>query len=239
VQSVTESSFDAWIKFWRGRQNAFNAESDYYDKGSHVSLLLDLEIRQVSKNNHSLDDVMRTMFERFPLGTGYTVDDLQRVCEEMAGSSVEQFFHDYVHGTTPIPWEQFLGYAGLKLEKKDAEPKPWLGIMTYDRDSQTRIYNVVAGSPAYDAGLDVNDEVLALNGFRARTNDLINRIAEMKEGDKVKLTVFRDDKLREFEVTLRNQETPNYWITNMDNPNKLQKAIHDDWLRTSRGDEKN
>jgi predicted metalloprotease with PDZ domain len=239
VQSVTESSFDAWVKYWRGRQNGYNAESDYYDKGSHVSLLLDLEIRRLSKNQHSLDDVMRAMFERFPLGKGYTVDDLQKVSEEMAGSSLQQFFPDYVHGTTPIPWEQFLSIAGLQLEKKDTEPKPWLGIMTYDQDSQTRVYSIVAGSPAYDAGLDVNDEVLALNGFKARTNDLTNRIAEMKEGDRVKLTVFRNNVLREFDVTLRNQEVPNYSITDVNNPTELQKAIHDDWLRTSWGTKKN
>ena len=239
VQSVTESSFDAWVKYWRGRQDAYNAESDYYGKGSHVSLLLDLVIRNMSKNKHSLDDVMRTMFERFPLGKGYTVDDLQKVCEEMAGSSLQQFFLDYVHGTTPLPWEKFLGYAGLQLEKKNTEPKPWLGIFTFDRDNQAQIYSVVAGSPAYDAGLNVNDQVLALNGFRARTNDLTNRIAEMKEGDRVKLMVFRDDKLREFEVTLRNQDVPNYSITNVNNPTEPQKAIHDDWLRTSWGNEKN
>jgi predicted metalloprotease with PDZ domain len=239
VQSVTESSFDAWVKYWRGRQDSYNAESDYYGKGSHISLLLDLTIRNLSKNKHSLDNVMRAMFERFPLGKGYTVDDLQKVCEEMAGSSLQQFFLDYVHGTTPIPWEQFLTFAGLQLEKRSTEPKPWLGILTFDRDNQAQIYSVVAGSPAYDAGLNVNDLVLALNGFRARTNELTNRIAEMKEGDRVKLMVFRDEKLREFEVTLRNQDVPNYWVRNVDNPAELQKAIHDDWLRTSWGNEKN
>jgi predicted metalloprotease with PDZ domain len=233
VQSITESSFDAWVKYWRGRQNAYNAESDYYDKGSSVSLLLDLQVRQLSKNKHSLDDVMRTMFERFPLGKGYTVDDLQKVCEEMAGGSLEQFFADYVHGTKPIPWEELLGNAGLKLQPKDVEPKPWLGIMTYDRDNQAQVYSVIAGSPAYDAGLSVGDQVLALNGYRARTSDLTNRIAEMKAGDKIVLTVFRDEKLRRFDVVLRNQETPNYWVTNADNPTDLQKSIRDDWLRTT------
>lgn len=235
VQSITESSFDAWVKFWRGRQNAWNAESDYYDKGSHVSLLLDLAIRHLSKNKHSLDDVMRTMFERFPLGKGYTVDDLQKVSEEMAGGSLQLFFHDYVHGTTPIPWEQLLGYAGLQLDKKDEEPKPWLGIQTYDQDNQTRIYGVVAGSPAYDAGLDVNDEVLALNGFKVRSNDLTSRIADMKEGDRITLTVFRDNVLREFQVTLRNPDVPNYSISEVKNPTDLQKAIYNDWLRTDGG----
>jgi len=233
IQSVTESSFDAWVKYWRGRQNAYNAESDYYNKGSHVSLLLDLEIRHDSNNKHSLDDVMRTMFERFPLGKGYTVDDFQKVSEEMAGADLSPFFADYVHGTTPIPWEKFLGYAGLDLERKDTLPRPWLGVLTTERDNQTRIYSVVAGSPAYDAGLDVDDEILALDGYRVRSSDLTNRIAEMKAGDTVGVTVFRNDKLREFKVILRNQEFPGYRIVKVANPTELQKKIYEDWLKTS------
>ncbi len=232
VQSLTESSFDAWVKFWRGKQNAYNAETDYYDKGSHVSMLLDLEIRQRSNNKHSLDDVMRTMFERYPLGTGYTVDDLEKVCGEMAGSSLAQFFTDYVHGTTALPWGGILLHAGLKVEKNDAAPKPWLGIMTTNQGTQTRIYNIVAGSPAYDAGLNVNDEIVALNGFRARSNDLTTRISEMKAGDTVKLTVLRDDRLREFTVTLRNQEISGYQVTKVTEPTELQKKIYEDWLNT-------
>lgn len=233
VQSVSESSFDAWIKYWRSRQNAYNAESDYYGKGSDVSLLLDLEIRHDRDNKHSLDDVMRTMFERFPLGKGYTVDDFQNVCGEMAGTSLKQFFADYVRGTTPIPWEQFLSYAGLDLVKRDTSPKPWLGIMARDQDDQARIYNIVAGSPAYDAGLNVDDQILALDGYRVRSKDLANRIADRKSGDTVKLTVFRNDKLREFEVTLRNQEVPAYKIVRVANPTELQRKIYEDWLKTS------
>lgn len=235
VQSVTESSYDAWVKFWRGRQNAYNSESDYYDKGSHISLLLDLQIRELSKNTHSLDDVMRVMFERFPLGKGYAVDDFEKVSGEMAGTSLHGFFEEYVHGTTPIPWEHFLGYAGLELEKKDSVPKPWLGLMTSDQGNQTRISNIVAGSPAYDAGLNVGDEVLALNTFKVHTGDLNNRISEMKDGDKATLTVFRDDRIREFSVALRNQDVPAYKVVKVGNPTDLQKKIYEGWLKTSWG----
>jgi predicted metalloprotease with PDZ domain len=237
VQSITESSFDAWVKYWRGRQNAYNAESDYYDKGSHVSFLLDLEIRHFSNNKHSLDDVMRAMFERFPLGKGYTVDDFQKVSEEMAGTDLKQFFANYVHGAAPIPWEEFLGYAGLDLEKRDTTLKPWLGVMTSDQNNQTRVYTIVAGSPAYDAGLNVDDQILALNGYRVRSNDLTNRIADMKAGDKVRLTVFRNEKLREFDVTLRNQEVPGYRVARVANPTEQQKSIYEGLLNTSWGSE--
>ena len=232
IESVTESSFDAWVKYWRGRQNAYNAETDYYGKGSNVSLLLDLKIRNASGDKHSLDDVMRAMFERFPLGKGYTVNDFQKVCSEMAGEDLKQFFADYVHGTTPLPWDKILGYAGLELVAKDTSPKPWLGVMTRDRDNQAWIYNIIAGSPAYDAGLNVNDQILALNGYRVRSADLANRIGDMMVGDTVKLTVFRDDKLREFAVRLRNQDVPSYNIVKVGNPTDLQKKIYESWLKT-------
>ena len=232
IQSLTASSFDAWVKYWRDRENAYNAESDYYEKGSHVSFLLDLEIRRDSKNEHSLDDVMRTMFDRFPLKKGYTVDDFQRVSEEMAGQSLEQFFADYVHGTASIPWDRFLSYAGLELEPKDTTPKPWLGVMAKDRDNETRVYNVIAGSPAYDAGLNVDDQILALDGYRVRSSDLAGRIAGMSAGDTVKITVFRNDELREFKVPLRNQEIPSYVIVKSDSPTALQKAIYEGLFKT-------
>jgi predicted metalloprotease with PDZ domain len=235
IQSLDESSFDAWIKFWKERQQAYNSESDYYGKGEDVSLLLDLEIRQRSKNKYSLDDVMRTLYHRFPLagGVGYTDDDVEKIAEEFAGSSLKKFFDDYVHGTTPLDWETALRYAGLDLQPKDAERKTWLGVWTSDQDGRARVNVVVAGSPAYEAGLDYGDEILAIDGERVRSGDLQSRVAEYKPGETVKITLFRRDELREFNVTLRLQDVPPYKIVNVEHPTDLQKAIYESWLKTT------
>jgi len=232
IQSLDESSFDAWIKFWKNLQQAYNSESDYYGKGADVSLLLDLEIRQRSNNKHSLDDVMRALYQRFPLagGRGYTDDDLQRVSEEFAGSSLKTFFDNYVHGTAPLDWETALRYAGLDLQPRDAERKTWLGVWTSDQSGRARVNVVVAGSPAYEAGLDYGDEILAIDGQRIRSSDLQDRIAEYKPGDAVKITLFRGDKLREFDVTLRLQDVPPYRIVRVEKPTDLQRAIYESWL---------
>lgn len=234
IQSLSESSYDAWVKYWKDNQQAYNSEADYYDKGSDVSLLLDLEIRQRTNNKHSLDDVMRTLYKRFPLNgsKGYTVDDMQAIAEELAGGSLKEFFDNYVHGTTPIKWEHYLGYAGLELTAKDLDRKPWLGAVTKDNDGNTRVTRIIAGSPAEDAGLSVGDEVVAMDGYRVRTADLQDRISELNAGDTVKLTVFRDNQLREFEVRLRLQDVPPYKIARVSKPSKLQKAIYESWLGT-------
>ncbi len=234
IQSPSESGFDAWIKLWKGNQQAYNSESDYYDRGSDVSFILDLEIRQRSGNRHSLDDVMRTLYKRFPMSSkGYTNDDVQKTAEEFAGRSLKKLFDEHVDGTTPIDWERYLGYAGLVLQAKDSERKPWLGILTSDQAGTARISRIIAGSPAYDAGLNYGDEVAALNGYRVRSAELQERIAEFKGGEKVRLTIFRNDKLREFDITLRLQDVPAYKIVKVEKPTKLQKAIFESWLKTT------
>ena len=231
VQSLAESGFDAWVKYWRGTEQSFNLESDYYSKGANVSLLLDLEIRHRSGNAHSLDDVMRTMYKRFPLsGTGYTLSDFQKVAEEMSGGPLQPFFDRCVYGTTPLPWEECLAYAGLDLVRLDTTLKPWIGLGTTEAGEKTRITQVIAGSPAAAAGLDIGDELLAMNGFRVRTADLTERINQLAEGEEVTLTVFRTDRLREYKVKVARSPVPAYKIVKKTSPTDLQKSIYQAWL---------
>jgi predicted metalloprotease with PDZ domain len=231
IQSLSESSFDAWIKFWRERPNAYNSEADYYDKGSAVSLLLDLTIRNDSKGQSSLDDVMRALYKRFPRdGTGYTVEDFQNICEEYSGSSLQDFFDAYVHGTVPLPWEKVLGYAGLEVKSQGPQQTPWLGVIARERDGKSLIVGVVAGSPAYDGGLNVSDELLALNGYRVGARDLPSRVSEMSVGDTVRMTVFRDDILREFTIPLGTQPVSNYTVVPLPKPTGLQRKICEAWI---------
>jgi predicted metalloprotease with PDZ domain len=236
IQSAAESSFDAWVKYWKGKEQSFNAESDYYDRGSDLSLFLDLEIRNRSKNKASLDDVMKALFKRFPWnGSGYTIEDVRKLCDEFAGSSLKQFFDDCVYGTKSLEWEKVFLYAGLEVKPKD-EHKAWFGAFV--RGDQPRIIRLVAGSPAYNAGLNTNDEIIAMNGYRISATDFNSRVGDMKAGDAVKLTVMRNDKLREFDVTLVNNPVPDYTVTKVNDPTPLQKSIYESWLLTKWDDGK-
>ena len=46
-QSLAESSFDAWSKFYRPDENTPNAVVSYYAKGALVALALDLSLRSL------------------------------------------------------------------------------------------------------------------------------------------------------------------------------------------------
>ncbi|HTK80802.1 MAG TPA: PDZ domain-containing protein, partial [Bacteroidota bacterium] len=234
VQSLAEASFDAWVKYWRGTEQSYNSESDYYGKGANVSLLLDLEIRKLSSNQKSLDDVLRTMYKQFPLsGSGYTLDDVQYTAEKIAGNSLQGFFEKYVYATDPLPWDEELSHAGLQVVPKDTAAKPWTGLTTSDAGEKTRVTRVAAGSPAYAAGMDAGDEILAMNGFRVRTNDLNDRIGATTIGEKVSFTFFRNDRVREISVIVGTNPVPNYKIVKVGNPTALQKQIYEGWLRAS------
>ncbi|MDQ3021719.1 MAG: PDZ domain-containing protein [Bacteroidota bacterium] len=233
VQSLYESGFDSWIKHSGNAPNKYIAETDFYKKGSNVGTLLDLEIRNSSGNKNSLDDVMTTMYKNFPLNSGgYTNEDFIKVCEEYTAKDMKDFFESYLYGLDTLDWKKYLNYAGLDLGITYDSPKPSAGFTTRESGEKLIISNIVPGSAAYESGLDINDEIIALNGYRVRSSSLNSRISEMKEGDIIKLTIMREDKLREFDLTVREIKTTKYKIEKIKGQNKFQKKIYEDWLST-------
>jgi len=230
-QSVTESSFDAWIGLWRGNQNSYNDESNYYGKGKLATMLLNLEIIKLSAGETSLQDVMKAMFERIPVfEKGYTVRDLQDVCEEFAGGPMDGFFSDFIYGAKAYPWEDALAVAGLQVTANGDDPKPVLGVGMIDGDDGVRIRTVVEGSAAFKAGIDPGDVIVALNGYKVGSSDINARIGEAKVGERMSLTLFRNGMLRTIDVTLTPDPVPSYTVERVENPTDAQKRAYEKWL---------
>jgi len=230
-QSVAECSFDAWIKYSRNNEQAFNFEADLYGRGALICGLMDLEIRHRSGNAKSLDDLFRALFARFPPGSGgYTVDDVESIAGELAGSSMKTFFEDYVTGTRPVDWDRFLGYAGLRTDTVAAPSRVWWGMGVFDGGGKTRVRNVVRGSCAYAAGVEVGDEIVALDGFRIDSTSLQVRMIAYSPGETARLTVFREERQRILEVPLMVLQRPAVRILEMENSTTLQKGVRRGWL---------
>ncbi len=230
-QSVTESSFDAWVKYWKRSENSYNTDSDYYGKGRLATMLLNLEILRMSAGTRSMDDVMRAMFERFPVfERGYTVEDLRAVCEEFAGGSLKEFFARYIYGTDPYPWESALAVAGLSLEPGSSEERAALGIGMSDGTDGIRVRAVIDGSAARQAGLDVGDIIVAVNGYKVTTSELNARLGESKPGDRMSVALFRNGMLRTIEVILGKDTVPSYVVTRAETPTPEQQASYEKWL---------
>jgi len=231
VQSVAQSGFDAWIKYWKGDRESFNEESDYYQKGAAVSLALDLEIRHATANARSFGDAMRDLYARFPRsGPGYTNADVRAAVARAGGDALGAVFDSLVSGTAPIAWERILGYAGLELVPATSPPPVWTGLEAVDAGRSARITRVIAGSPAFNAGLDAGDDIVALDGFRTSAAGLLQRVKDFRPGETVRLTVFRDDRLREFTVRLEKPPLTLDSVKPREAITPDEKRILDSWL---------
>ncbi|KAB8332355.1 M61 family metallopeptidase [Scytonema tolypothrichoides VB-61278] len=233
VQSLAESSFDAWIKLYRPDANSGNSQISYYLKGEMVSLLLDLLIRSRSRNQRSLDDVMLKMWHQFGKDEiGYTPQQLQSVIEFIAGVDLTDFFNSYIDKTEDLPFNEYLKPFGLQLvEEKDEEPL--LGVKVNSENGRELIKFVDANSPAQFAGIDPGDELLAIDGLRVMANGLGDRLKDYQPKDTIQVTIFRQDELRTLPVTLASPCTRKYQIKAVENPSPTQKENFAGWLGAS------
>ncbi|MFA7096424.1 MAG: PDZ domain-containing protein, partial [Gammaproteobacteria bacterium] len=221
-QSVAESSFDAWTKYYKQDENAPNSVVSYYTKGGLIALALDLTIRRATDNARSLDDVMRALWERHgKTGIGVTEEGLERLIEEVSGVPLQPFFDQALRGTEDLPLAELLGHVGVEFHLRPAESAtdkggkpaardeselaalPSLGIRTGDDPAGAKVINVFDGGAAQEAGVSAGDVILAIDGLRATHTNLEGLLASRVPGDRIKVHLFRRDELMEFDVTLR------------------------------------
>lgn len=236
-QSVEDSSFDTWIKFYRQDENSINSQVSYYDKGGILGLLLDLEIRKRTNGAKSLDDVMRYLYaEFFKKNRNYSPRDFQKACELVAGATLEEFFSKYVRGTEELNYNAALEAVGLRLDRGElptaAGPveRVYFGADVIQDADRLMVRRVYAGSPAYDQGLNTGDQIVALDNVRV-TRDFFNaRIAEKKPGDLINLTIFRFDELSTLLIKLGGSREGTYRIVPLAMQTEAQKRLYRSWL---------
>lgn len=223
VQPVAHSSFDAWIKAYRPNENSYNTTISYYSKGSVVANMLDLMIINNTKGKKNLDDVMQYLYNEFykKQDRGFTPAEMQTTLEKVSGLKMEDFFAKYINGTETFDYHTLFGYAGLTVEAV-VNKEPSLGIS----ESNNKIRRVYRGSSAYAGGLNVNDEILAVDGYRVNGN--INDFVESKKvGDNISLLISRDNIIQTIEFPLLEKGNTNYFILN-DSGDK--NSVHKKWL---------
>lgn len=230
-QSASEASFDSWIKFYRPNENSANATVSYYSKGELIGLLMDIEIARATKGIKSLDDVMKAMYEKVKTeGKGYTDAEFKAMAEKISGISLTEFYDQYVYGRTPINYVQYFGYAGIAVEDELAGKEiPYLGISNRIIEGGNFISTVSRNSAAWIAGLNVNDEIISIDGMPAERN--INKmiVQNKKVGDELIVKVLRDGLEKDFNIRLK--ASPNVKLRAVFQPKltAAQKAVWKRW----------
>jgi predicted metalloprotease with PDZ domain len=219
-QSVAESSWDAWIKYYRQDENSPNAVVSYYGKGALVALCLDLHIRARTAGRRSLDDVMRALWRRYGrTGIGVPEDGVERVAAEVSGLQLGTLFDRWLRSTAELPLEEMLAAVGVEMEVRPAESasdrggrpvaksaaalaaRVVLGARTSTEGNEVKLTHVLDGGPALAAGLAAGDVIVAMDGIRVTPKTLEGRLAPLRPGDRANLHVFRRDELHEIGIT--------------------------------------
>jgi predicted metalloprotease with PDZ domain len=232
-QSLAESSFDAWIKYYRQDENAPNSVVSYYQKGALVAAGLDLSIRAASAGRRSLDDVMRLLWRRCKRAgsayAGVAEDELAPAIVEATGVDLGRTLQAWTRDTREPDFAALLAPLGVHAQAAPALDSPAFALLGC-RVADGRITQVFDAGPAQRAGLSAGDQIVALDGLRAGSGRLDALLARYAPGAQVTVLAFRRDELHRFDVQL-GRNPPSKWKLALDpKATAAARRLRNGWL---------
>lgn len=231
VTPVGMASFDTWIKQYRPDENTANTSINYYGKGAVIAFLLDAKIRKATNGAKSLDDGMRLAYQRYSGEKGYTLDQFYKTMSEVAGGDLTPWFQKVVDTADELEYAETLAYFGLRFRPVDTKnARAWLGMSTRADNGRLIVSQVRRGTPVHDAGLNVDDEILAVDDVRVRADGLNARLEQYKPGDTVTMLVARRDRVTRLPVTLGAEPGRAWRLEVAPDATEEQKQRLEQWL---------
>ncbi len=230
-QTLADSSFDTWIRFYRPDENTPSSQISYYQKGALVGLLLDLRIRGLTENRRSLDDAMRLLWHRFGTrGVGYPEGAVECAAEEVCAVPLGDFFDRYLRSTAELNYADEFAAVGLILTPRTEAGEVQLGVQVREEAGRVRVTQVLADTPAARGGLNAGDELVALDGLRVNAKAVAARLAERTPGQQIQVTIFRRDELLTLNVTPEPAAACPLQLKRTPTPSAVQEATYRSWL---------
>ena len=212
----------------------------YYSKGEILGVVLDLLIRGKTNGKHSLDDVMRRMYEEFYLkssqatyylrGRGYRPEDFEHMVSEVAGADMSDFFKRYVRGVETPPYDEAFAQVGLRLAHEPRQPVS-VGVSADETDTITfKLGRVRPNSPAADAGWEAGDKILTVGGTRITPANFLKIIGRYKPGDRVTVALQRGARIIQTTIIMGEPQLMDYHLEEIVDASSDAKALRAAWL---------
>ncbi|MFC6051522.1 serine protease [Acinetobacter sp. Ac_877] len=193
VQTVAESSFDAWVKFYRQDENSNNAGTSYYNKGCLVALCLDLGLRL---RGSSLDALMRKLYENAQNGIQVNEGTIYELCNALTGDDWAEQINHLINTTDELPLDQLFPEFGVSYTLKNDKTLPF-GLKLADKPEGVVVQSARRDGVGAKAGLSAQDVIIAIDGVKASAK-LLEQYA--KEQGVFTVYAFRRDEFMQFEV---------------------------------------
>ena len=228
MMSAEEASWNAWFR----SDNAENNTISYYTKGELIALLLDIEIRARTKNQKSLDDVMRYLMEAYAnKGIGLPEDAFLKGLESVVGSDFHEFYEAAVQGRKQLDYNRYVKQAGLSVEVQLQPATIYLGIEFEPGEGNfPRLKRVAPNSPAERARLDAGDVLVAMNDERLTFENFRSRLHAHSIGETIKLTVLRNQRLLNLNIVPVEFQEERWQLNEIPRPTPEQLQLRNAWL---------
>jgi len=232
VQPANEGSFDTWINP-RGHQGT-NDSVSIYNEGKILSLLMDAQLIVDTNGQANYGQLHRLLYERFPVPEkGFNADDIKALLTELGGNNYDELWQTHMESANPVDIDSLLNHFGLKFLPHGKSKKPPLYIsdtgITFDKNSN-RIRQVLRGSDGWQAGLTLDDEIVAVNGIKLSTGKWQDILSSYDEGQEVTVSYFRRNLLKETPMVISRVPKGKPALVPVDNPTDTQKAYFKAWL---------
>jgi len=236
-QTVTESSWYAWNKFYKQDDDAINSIVSYYNKGAIIALCLDLLLMQSTQGDYRLDDIMLQLWQAYGKPGKGTKDDVIHTILAQRGLDLDEFLHSALYTHEELPFQALLKKQGVVVhyrarsqasDKGGKSAKQLLrnefGAQFSPMETGVKITQVTNDSAANKAGLSVADQLLAIDGQKVTSSNLNTLIDSFELGTRVELTVFRRGLLKHLQFELKPAKQDSLWLEIED------RSLVDNWL---------
>ena len=220
-QSLADSSFDAWTKYYQADENTPNAVVSYYGKGALLALGLDLKIRGYTNNRQSLDDLMRLIWQTHGVTLdGIAEDGLDSLILNLLGKGFSKTWNGfktrYIFGVEDIPIQKWVNSKIISVKQKThsklEQIKLQLGLRTSDANGWLKVTHVLDGGAAQLAGLATGDLLASINGERITAARWDKILSSLIAGQVIQICFYRDDLEHECMTVLDDDQIPEQYV---------------------------
>lgn len=234
LQSAAMSSFDTWIKQYRPDENSQNTSISYYNKGAMLAVAMDLKIIAETQGKHRLDDVLKRAYEHFYIveNRGFEEDEFQRLAEQVTGVSLKDIF-GAAHGLYELDYNQYFNLVGYQLvDLNEGQENMSMGIKTALHENKIVVKHVDRDSGAWKAGLNVEDELIAVDGYRLESQGkaMDHILSKASEGDELEVLISRDGLIQNIRMPVMQSTKKSYVIEPIENTSERAKNLGKIWL---------
>lgn len=244
AMSIKDSSFLSWVKLYLPTPDSANRFPSYYLKGGVIMLLLDLLIVNKTEGEKSLDDGLRALYRRYEENpdTGITEEEFVNIVSAATDVDIDEPFLSWLNSTDELPAEELFRTVGLELKEKEEKEekmgegisipsaeKVWLGLGLGEERGSLKVAKVWADSPAEQAGMGPDDEIIAANGIRVRdTKGWKAVLHSLSEGEGMNVLAACEGRM--YETILTPEKRRHYQLVEVTNPTPEQKKKLEKWL---------